>query len=264
MKGGLTMTKSWALFKKLSWPRFVLMNWVVAFELLMLVISGLWQAIRGDFHAYTPFFTLCGFMMIPGVVSLVMLAVQNERTTMTETYRLIPISDWKLYLLNLGASLANQIYLWLVQGILFGITLLIGHNSLEKVFNGVPEGLSQLNSEVNLVQFGLTAIVVGILSLLLIWSTISLVHFVTNAASSFLPRFRQNVVNVIIYIIVMALAIRLVSALIGGLSFLSSQAINGGVIDNMWVGIAVMVIVTLIEGALNVWILSKWVEPKLD
>ncbi|WP_318765635.1 ABC transporter permease [Lactiplantibacillus carotarum] len=256
------MTKPWSLFKALSWPRFIRMNWIVGFELLALVISGIWTAIQGDFHTYTPFFTFCGFGMIPIVIATIMLATNNERLMVAETYRLIPINEWKLYAINLAASLVNQVYLWIVQAVIFLLTLWLGRNSLNTIFEGVPAGLSQLNGEVNLVQLGLTAIVLGLLAVVLVWSTISLVHYVTNATASFLPRFRQGFINAVITVVVFIIAIRLISMLIGGVSYLSSQIISGGVISSMWTGALVMLIIIIVESALNVVILQKWVEPK--
>lgn len=258
------MTNGWSFFKALSRPRFIWMNWIVGGEVLGIALSLLWTAIQGDFHSYSPFFTFCGFMMIPMVIALVLLATANERTVTSSTYRLIPISDWKFYLLNVGASLVNQVYLWLVQVVFFFLTLWIGHSELDQLFDGFGAGLQALNAEVNLVQFGLSGLVLGILFLLLVWSTISLVHYVTNAANSFLPRFRQGFINAVVYVVVALIAIRVASWLIGTVSYLSSQMINGGMIDSMWTGALVMGIIVVVESAINIFVLQKWVEPKAD
>ncbi len=89
-----------------------------------------------------------------------------------------------------------------------------------------------------------------------------MVHYVTNATASFLPRFRQGFINAVITVVVFIIAIRLISMLIGGVSYLSSQIISGGVISSMWTGALVMLIIIIVESALNVVILKKWVEPK--
>lgn len=68
----------------------------------------------------------------------------------------------------------------------------------------------------------------------------------------------------IITVVVIYVAFRLANLLISMVSFLSSQLVNQGQIDSLWVGSLVMLAVILVEGVLNTLMLQKWVEPTLN
>jgi len=258
------MTSSWSLFKAFSWPRFMRMNLLLGLELLAVVVTSLWTAIKGNFTTATLFYNLCAWAMLPLLVGFVMLAVTNEKTARATTYRLLPISDWKFYTLNLTASLVNMIYLWLMQAILFALTLVLGWSTLTTGFNMSAMFFNQFSLSSGFWQAIAGAFLVIILAMILVWSTISLIHFATNATAGFLPRFRQQFVNVIITIVVIYIAFRLASVLIGMVSYLSSQLVNQGNVSSVWTSILVMLAVILVEGVINTLVLQKWVEPTLN
>jgi hypothetical protein len=72
-------------------------------------------------------------MCVDGVTfnrGFILLAVSNEKFFRAGTFWLLPISDWRRYTINLVVSLVNIVYVWLVQVILFSLTLWIGWNEL--------------------------------------------------------------------------------------------------------------------------------------
>ncbi|MCM2587238.1 ABC transporter permease [Lactiplantibacillus plantarum] len=257
------MTSSWSLFKALSWPRFKQMSLLLGIEALAVIVTSLWTAIKGNFTAATLFYNLCAWMALPLIVGFILLAVSNEKFFRAGTFWLLPISDWRRYTINLVVSLVNIVYVWLVQVILFCLTLWIGWNELMGGLTSASLFFSQFDAG-SAVQFALGTLLVLVLVTILIWSTITLCHFVTNATKGFLPRFRQRFVNVIITVVVIYVAFRLANLLISMVSFLSSQLVNQGQIDSLWVGSLVMLAVILVEGVLNTLMLQKWVEPTLN
>lgn len=257
------MTSSWSLFKALSWPRFKQMSLLVGIEALAVIVTSLWTAIKGNFTAATLFYNLCAWMALPLIVGFILLAVSNEKFFRSGTFWLLPISDWRRYMINLVASLINIIYVWLAQVILFGLTLWLGWNELMGGLTGTSMFFGQFDAG-SVTQFALGTLLVLVLATILIWSTITLCHFATNAAKGFLPQFRQRFVNVVITVIVIYVAFRLANLLIGMISFLSSQLVNQGQIDSLWTGSLVMLAVILVEGIINTLILQKWVEPTLN
>ncbi|EQM53454.1 ABC transporter permease [Lactiplantibacillus plantarum EGD-AQ4] len=257
------MTNSWSLFKALSWPRFRQMNLLVGVEIIAVLVTSLWTAIKGNFSGATLFYNLSAWMILPLAVGFILLAVANEKTFRSGTFQLLPVSDWKMYTINLVASLANIIYVWLLQVILMAITIGIGWQDLMGGLTTTSILFSQFSAS-GVTKFVLGTLLVLVLVTLLIWSTIATCHFITNAAKGFLPKFRQQFVNVIITVVVIYVAFRLASLLMNMISYLSSQLVNQGQVDSLWVGSLIMLIVILVEGAINVFMQHKWVEPTLN
>ncbi|RRK10076.1 hypothetical protein D1831_09310 [Lactiplantibacillus garii] len=255
------MTKSWSLFKAFSWPRFIRMNWIVAFELLILVVSNIWTAFQGDFTSYALFRQVSSLMFVMTFIGLVMLAVYNERTVTAPTYRLIPIHEWKFYVVNVAASLINLLYLWAIQLILYVLTLSVSFNHFPAQASGLVFGISHSDGLKNLTIFWTLMTVMGLLGILVAWSTISLVHYVTKSAGSFLPRFRQKFVNTIIYLVGVLITVRLVNILMGAIGYLSSRFFSTTELSSVWLGAGVMVAILIVETAINLGVLTKWGEP---
>lgn len=101
------MTNSWSLFKALSWPRFKQMNLLVGVEIIAVLVTSLWTAIKGNFSGATLFYNLSAWMILPLAVGFILLAVANEKTFRSGTFQLLPVSDWKMYTINLVVSLAR-------------------------------------------------------------------------------------------------------------------------------------------------------------
>ncbi|MFB9770324.1 ABC transporter permease [Lactiplantibacillus modestisalitolerans] len=256
------MTPSWALFKGFSKPRFLKMNVILAVELLAVVVMTVTRLVTGRFTTDAWFYMLSGWFFIPIAIGVVLLAVDQERAAVKPTFRMIPIADWQFYLVNILASLAVQLYVWLVQFALLGLSFALAWKRIRIRASMVTDMLDlQWTASINWWQVGLQAVVVAILATLVIWSTITFIHYASNATNGWLPRFQQHFLNVILTIVIIYVAFRLAAILIGMVSFLSSQALTGGSVTSVWTGAAVMLVTIIVESALNVWLLQKWVEP---
>ncbi|AVK60916.1 ABC transporter permease [Lactobacillus sp. CBA3606] len=250
------MTSFWAIFKEMSRTKFRGMNQLLLLELAATAVSAIWIAIKGNFTSATLFYSVAGWSVLPYFIAFVMLSVSNERAFRQDTFRLVPISNLKFYAVNILSTLANFIYLLLAQVVLSVVTALIGWSHLSTYY----DTLLVYQSAANLLWYGLGTLVTVLVLYLLAWSTISLVHLITSAASNFLPSARQRLVNVIVYIVVIFLTFRIVSFVMHQVATVS-QTLLGSSGSSQWlVGLLVMVIIIALETAANIFLLHKWVE----
>ncbi|VDG25271.1 hypothetical protein [Lactiplantibacillus mudanjiangensis] len=255
------MTSFGAVFKAVNRLKFRQMNLLIVLELLAIVVTTIWTAIRGEYSNMTVFTTAMGWSTVPAFVGVILIAIRHEKVYTADSYRLIPVEETKFYTINLLSSLANIVYLAVVQLGIYIISMLFGWQELASMAKDMT---TPTHIESGWLLMGLSIIVLVLVLNMVFWSTISFVHLVTSSASTFLPKFRQGVLNIIVYAIVVFLTLR-VSGLIGnGVSWISQTMFNnGGSFDwvgQLWITIFVMIVVILIEGAINVLCLKRWVE----
>ncbi|VDG18952.1 ABC transporter permease [Lactobacillus sp.] [Lactiplantibacillus mudanjiangensis] len=256
------MTSFGAVFKAVNRLKFRQMNLLIVLELLAIVVTTIWTAIRGEYSNMTVFTTAMGWSTVPAFVGVILIAIRHEKVYTADSYRLIPVEETKFYTINLLSSLANIVYLAVVQLGIYIISMLFGWQELTSMAKDMT---TPAHIEADWVLMGLSFLVLVLVLNMVFWSTISFVHLVTSSASTFLPKFRQGVLNLIVYVIVVFLTLR-VSGLIGsGINWISQQMFNTSNMYNdfgrqIWVIIIAMVLVILIEGAINVLCLKRWVE----
>lgn len=258
------MTSSWSFFKALSWPRFIRMNLLFGLEMLALVVMSIVILVSGTFESTVLFYSLNVWTMLLLAVTVIQLAVYNERSFVSSTFRAVPLVDWKFYVLNLASSLANLVYLMLLQALAISVAFLIGRNDFETYNQPTAAVMQAALANGRWWQLLLGCGLMLLLGALLIWSTITLVHFVTDTASSLLMRFRRRFVNVVLSIIVILIALRLAGILIGTVSYLSTAVFSQGSLDSMWSIALVLTVTILVEGGVNGFLLTKWIEPKIE
>ena len=254
------MTSSFSLFKVMGQTKVRRINWLIILELIATVVTTLWTAISGNFSSVSLFYAFCSWAIFPYLIGVILVAIVAEKAYTSDTYRLIPISNWKFYAMNLLSSLAAFIYLVLVQVVLYALTAAIGWSSLSDSYEQMQLMMSQYGMSFNFWAAAGTILGLSLVINILAWSTISLIHLVMNSASNFLPKARQRVVNIIVYVIVIFLTLRIVTFLFGWLSNLMYTAFGSSNIDSLWLGILVMVVAIVLESALNIVMINKWVE----
>ncbi|MFD1421060.1 ABC transporter permease [Lactiplantibacillus songbeiensis] len=248
------MTKMSALFKTMGWTKFRQMNQMILLELIAVAVTGIWTAIKGHFNLATLFYLTTSWSMLPYVVGFILLAVSTEKAYTADTFRLIPIEETRFYLMNLLSSLAVLVYFMIVQAVLYGLTLWLGWSRI----SGMLPPMMAVNT--NVATPVLVMLLVSLMTALLIWSTISFVHLVTSATSNFLPKFRQRALNVVVYVIVIFITMRVAGFIVHGVAWFARITFNGTDLGQFWLALAAMAVVILIESILNVFLLKKWVE----
>lgn len=249
------MTSFGSIFKVMGKDRFWMVNKIILVQLAVMAISLIWVSIRQGIQSGVIF----GVMVaVSGPITLgafILLANANEKIYKCDTYRLIPVSETKLYSTNLLSSALSILYFGIVQVALYCITMAMDRNFMIKILQTGSEFTTSKATEVIL-----GSLLIIVMLFILGWTTISLVHLVVSATNNFLPNMSRRVINVVLYIVVIFLVIRVAVFIFKELGNLSGfMTLNNG-ITQYSVSLIGLLIVILLESVLNVFLLKKWVE----
>ncbi|KIO96450.1 ABC transporter, permease protein [Levilactobacillus brevis] len=131
------MTSFGSLFKVLGMQRFRKMNYVAGLSLAAIFVSLLWSWFTTGISSGQVFSVTESWLGLASMVVWILLAIDNEHVYTRDTFRLIPVSDMKLYLTNLLASLSAFVYFGLIHLVLMGISARIDHKFLMDLTHGV-------------------------------------------------------------------------------------------------------------------------------
>lgn len=267
------MTSFGTMFRALNRNKFSLINQIFLVELLAVVVSALWTLVTGHFSSMTLFYSFISWGSIAWWVAFILLSRKNEQTFMQDTYRLVPIGDGGFYGANVLSSLVELLYFSVVQAVVLVITMLIGgmgnvDSDMHAFLNGFFDGsgwhaaLSGMPANWPWLFLGMVIVALGIL--LLVWTTITLIHFLTSVISNFLPRGRQRVVLVILYIVVIWLVTRIISLLVMLYTKYTSGFVGAHVASQIYLAAGAIVILLVLEVVANIFLLKKWVETQAN
>lgn len=250
------MTKFTALLKVMSRDRFRLINWLLVADIAVVAATLLWSFVRQGIQPGETFGVALAWSMVAFIIAFVLLSVRIERVYTRDTYRLLPLGDTKLYLTNLFSSFAMFIYFGIVQLIIYLITEAVDNTYLTEILRTVS-GPSYTTMEAAKICVGM--LIMGLSLVILGWTTISLVHLVISATNNFLPNASRRLINVVLYIIVIYLVVRVIGFLFYEFNNFG-QLIDGGGTTHFLINILGVLVVAAIEAVLNIFILKKWVE----
>lgn len=195
-------------------------------------------------------------MLLAGVV----LAWSNERIYTVNRYRLLPISDLKIYGANLFSSLIAYVLVFLVELIFVLIYYLFNIKTVRGLINHSFGGF-----ELQLWTLVLLSFLVSLLTVLFWWSLTSLVHLLTAALSRILPSKHQLGARIILYAILTIIVvfsyfkIRSWLLIIGRLPFIVTS--GNYYMKPLWTAIVLLIFIVLLAVD-NVWLLKNQVETK--
>lgn len=254
------MTKFSSVFGALLSGRIRRVHQVALTGLIAIVVTTAWTMIPGNFDLANGdlFGIIGGWSFVVYLVLFVEMARFTERAFVSDSIRLMPLNDTKLYLANLTASMVAFLYGVLLQVLLHVVGGLLSWHAFSKTL-----------SEMWVAHPGNYPIWVIVLSILclmflvlvMMWTTISLIHLVTTSISLFLPASRQKAVQVILYIfvtfVILYIAQLVFRAPTGTMSALHTTSTGAGpvLINLIWIAVVIV-----IESLLNVLMLKRWVE----
>ncbi|WP_125713576.1 hypothetical protein [Companilactobacillus kedongensis] len=255
------MTSFGKFFKVTISERFKAMNFILLINLIAIAVTSIWIAITGTLSSATFSSIVFSWSSIVFIFAFVRLSVLQERTFTRDSYRLIPISDIKFYLGNLASTVVSFLYVMLVECILYGIVIAMNLKSVQEMYTYM-----RLMNPGN--NYSASSMILGALSMLLIvlsmmtlgWTTINLIHLVGRSAGNFLPSTGRKALNVVMYILVIWLVLRVVSFLNTQIG--SSMAFIGNSNDTLtfFLNIAAFLVVAAIEAAVSIYLMGRWVE----
>ncbi|WP_338233036.1 hypothetical protein [Companilactobacillus muriivasis] len=254
------MTKFMGLTSNLMSEKWRMMNWIIIADLIFLVVIDLLRVVTGGWDGnLIPEYFLGTFMVSLGMANLVgfiLLTRKNEHVFTSNNYRLLPISDTKLYFSNLLTTFAAFAYLQILEAVIGTIIYFISGQS---EFTLTPSRPDEPVGTLFLI------IILAILSTILLWAAITVVHFVINWISGFLPFGRQKFVSFILYFVVTVLGIMIFDYTTGKVFtgiYSSAQGVTtlAQLTNVVWLGIGITVAWIVIFSAINIYLLKRWTE----
>ncbi len=210
--------------------------------------------------------TFLGFSLLAEPIYLLMTSYRNEKINRSQTWRLVPMSDTKIYLCNTLSSFASYIYLGILQlltSLIGGFLVYIGSGNVRKGVAEMFDELAKHGANANWGQFWLFMFEFFVLAILigLFWYVVvSFYHFTYRAIIDFLPQSNKFILFLIraaVLIIVIILVYQVIakfSQLFDVLD-ISNEAMLGTAILEFF-------IFDLLFGGLNLWLIDKFVEAK--
>lgn len=279
------MTKFWTLFRELFKQKSKTAYWVFLIQaaagLVSLLISATTTPNFKDAQIfgnsipwflawilmYILIFLMYSFLADP--IFLLMTAWKNEKINRSQTWRLVPMNDGKIYLCNSLSSFCSFIYLLIMQAVVGLIGFIIVYASSNEIRKAIAEGLHKEFVVDHVADIDISNFLILILFMILLglfWYVIvSFLHFTSRAILDFLPMASNKL---IIFIIRAAVLIVVVYFLIYSFELISEIGINPSFIQgnpfisNMAPSIISLAILDLLIGAANYVLINKFVEAK--
>ncbi|WP_143461341.1 ABC transporter permease [Levilactobacillus enshiensis] len=249
------MTSFGTLFKVMSRDRFRLVNKIILAELAVIAVTLLWSLMTSGVEG-GEIFGVTGAWSFPTFwIVFIMLSVANERVFTRDTYRLIPIGETKLYTVNLLSAFAMILYFAVVQVIFYLVTMMAEKDYLLRLFSdisGGPDTATAVKATLGMFILGLSIIIMGL-------TTISLVHLTVSATNNFLPNISRRAVDIVLYIIVIYLLVRIAIFVFNEINNFGSL-LSTGMQTQFILNICGVLVIALVEAIINVFLLKKWVE----
>jgi hypothetical protein len=241
------MTTFPQLMKSMLKKRINFVHKAFGVYLLIALITCAYQTVVHDlpFKAW-PLFTV-SYAMGLGVVAFILIALMQERVWTSPRYRLLPITETKLYLANVLSNFLSSLYLVILS--LIPVFLMNPANFIYVLQDGTKYSNS---GEIAVTAFILLALPAYT------WCFISMIHLLTNAISDFLPVNGQRVFRVILVIAILYFIAK-TSELIG--SFINFSHINVSAFDATLYATPIwFLLIWAIISIINIYLLKNWVQ----
>jgi len=255
------MTSFGSLFKVMFKDKFRTMNFILMINVIAIVVSVIWTAFQGGMDKSAPLAITIGWSMLAYLGAFVQLSINQERKYTRDSYHLIPASSTKFYLANTVSALASYVYVVVAEFVLYIITALFNWSE----YMDALQAMAMVNGRAtfdapNAITGVLVMVALILTSLILSWTTINLIHMVSSAATNFLPSAGRKFLSFVIYVLVTWLVMRF----IGMASGLANDSLNmifqGSYTANFFIVWLVMAVIILIEAAVSIYLMSRWVE----
>lgn len=248
------MTKFFDLTKVMFRDKFRLTNQVLGFSVLASIVITLYEMVRASASTDQLFVIFESVLTLASMVVFILLTIRNERVYTASSYRLIPISNGKLYWANLITTFLNFAY-FILCIVVFAF-IFQWHVTVTTFAEGFSGSTFMLNVSIFLTL---------IFAILNFWALITLVHLLTEVISNFLPKIGQKISKIVLVIAILYI-LGLMADLLSNVLMTVVQH-NSNLIDAhadlyYYLSPFYVLIALLIFSAINIYLLSSWVEAK--
>ncbi|WP_334329690.1 hypothetical protein [Companilactobacillus sp. HBUAS59699] len=255
------MTSFGNLFKTFLKERFRDMNFFLMINIIAIFVSIAVQAFSGNLDKSSSLAITIGWSTLAFLIAFVRLSVIQERTYTRDSYRLIPISDTKFYTANLLATFVSYLYVFVAQAVFYLVSAIPNWSSYTQVLND----MAMINGR---ASFDAPNFITGVLALnglmlaimILSWTTITLIHLASRSASNFLPSTGRKVMNVVIYVVVIWLVLKVVNFAVDQMNNSVNMLFNANYSASFALNILMFLVIAVVEAAVSIYLMNNWVE----
>lgn len=254
------MTNFQQMFKVNFLHQFKLVNQLIFFDFVGIIISFVMTLILSSYVRSRWTVVLAGLVALVGFITIIacvaMLAVTTKNQMHANRFRLVPITEARLYTTIILNSITVLFYLIIVQLVL-GI-IVCGLAWLYSDFRF--SGISTFNFWIDLLQGLVAGIFNFLLSALAFILIVHLIDFVSTVILDYVPGGRQRIVKLVVYLVAIFAVVYLVSGLLRLFKIASFQ-LAGVSVDRvyLWLNVFFLLILTTLMGVANVF-LTKFLE----
>ncbi|MBN3488249.1 ABC transporter permease [Lactobacillus acidophilus] len=193
-----------------------------------------------------------------------LLCWQNEKINLSQTWHLVPISDVKLWLINIFSSIAECAYIFIIQVLVGAIVFMLDLGG--SLFKEITKIFFKASFWVTVEQFGEQILyLVGLV--LVIFTFVSFANLLTRTITDQLPIKNTTTIKLSVMAILVIIAVTIALKLNDQLTmFYIHYAVNDA-IANVWdwfrISILEYWIVAIVLGLIDSFLISKFVEPKI-
>ncbi|MGF2385031.1 ABC transporter permease [Lentilactobacillus otakiensis] len=257
------MTSFYNLLKSLSRPKLRMMNRILLIDVIAIVLTLLYEVYRGDLTSDSPIGIALFYSVFVGMVAFVVLSRNSEHIFVSDSYRLIPASDTKLYGVNLLSSFIAIFYAGVVQLFFFLLTSIPFWNDvLNSLKQFADYSADKPNFVPNLIYTSMGGLLLAIAATGLLWTSITLIHLTGNALTAFLPDSRQKFFRFILYVVVIVAFLYIFSIVENRVDGVLNHFfnLNGDTIASLYYAAIYLLGFAALESVGSVYLLKRWVE----
>lgn len=269
-------------FKKKSKTAYIIILIQLVAAVVFTIIAAINTPQSSDFYfanmrtnAFVGYFSMfiLIFLMesaLADPVYLIITSYQNEKINRSQTWRLIPMSDGKIYLTNTLSSFVSYIYfevLQIVTALIMGLILYVGSSDIRKGIAYLLKELSRKNTWAGTDWTSFWSSALGMLALSILiglfwYIAISFYHFTTRTLIDFLPN-TNSFILFIVRTVMLILIVWLVAQAIISLNTNLNHIFESDPTDlNIWIVVLEFAVYDLIFGSVNMFLMNRYVEAK--
>ncbi|GAA3636156.1 hypothetical protein GCM10022297_13500 [Lactobacillus hamsteri] len=213
--------------------------------------------------------TFLGYSFFADFAYLIITSRSNEKINRSQTWRLVPMSNGKMYICNTLSSFVSLVYLAVMQaivGLVGGLVMYASSSDLrEELAKAIHhEATVDHWQDVNFGDLFLLLLFMVLLGLLW-YVVISFLHFTTRAVIDFLPFISNKFVIFVIRVVVLVAVVYVLSKGMGFISEIGNNPLfltDDSFASDIGVGVITLLIMNVVLGALNYILIDKFVEAK--
>lgn len=251
------MTNTSVLIKTLFKEKNTTVHKIIGLHVLTLLITLIAMILENEFNSIN----FANLSLVYGGIGastlFIRFALRIEKMWTSNTYRLIPVSESRLYAANFLSAVASFVYFLILEVIIIGVSSI------------KPLSTVKLPTHILLGYF-VCGLIFMIMLVLTGWTFNCLAHLIENTISNFLPDKWQGLLQSLLYVATFILLLIILSVLnkpIGTIinklfSPLYSASTPLNIIFTLLMTSVFMLLWTVVLTIPNLYLLKHWVETE--